>query len=611
MTSNAIRENTEAVASNNNRVDSESYEIIQTPYNNQEVSLYWEDIRFQVGELEILKGVTGISRPREVTAIMGSSGSGKTSLLSILSNQIFPNKKNIISGTIKLNDKLIKEVDFQSYVKYVMQQDILLPTLTPRESLRFAARLKVGGSTHSINQLVDELLEKLKISNVAENLIGNEYIKGLSGGEKKRLCIGMEMVSDSPVLILDEPTSGLDSHTAKLVIALLKASANEGKTILMTIHQPSEDIYEMIDTLILMASGNFIYQGPQNDARTHFDNLGYICQEHTPPPDHFMRILHIKNTQKLNKDEETRINLFISTYNSKATKIDLKHSTKEIPYTISNYKASLPNVLKICVERSFHNAKRNPMLFAVKMMQAVVMGTILALLFRDLGYGRTQVANRKGLLFFINVNVTFFGVIGNCLTFPVERPIMIKDYKEGLYGIIPYFFSKLVAELPVVFMFSLIYSLLCYFATDLNLESADKYFSFFGILFITHLCGMSIGNFAGSVSVDFEAANVFSSAFAAPLMLFGGFFSNTNSLSTAFEWIKYFSPFSRGYEAFILNEFEDLPYDKSDFSPSSPIEELGFHGEIWHKCGAMLLIILGCCILSLISMKILAEREKR
>ena len=188
---------------------------------------------------------------------------------------------------------------------------------------------------------------------------------------------------------------------------------------------------------------------------------------------------------------------------------------------------------------------------------------------------------------------------------------MIKDYKEGLYGIIPYFFSKLVAELPVVFMFSLIYSLLCYFATDLNLESADKYFSFFGILFITHLCGMSIGNFAGSVSVDFEAANVFSSAFAAPLMLFGGFFSNTNSLSTAFEWIKYFSPFSRGYEAFILNEFEDLPYDKSDFSPSSPIEELGFHGEIWHKCGAMLLIILGCCILSLISMKILAEREKR
>ena len=611
MTSNAIREGAGSAPSNNNRVDSESYEIVQTPYNAQEVTLYWEDIRFQAGKQEILKGVTGICRPREVTAIMGSSGSGKTSLLSILSNQIFPNKKNIISGTIKLNDKSIKEVDFVSYVKYVMQQDILLPTLTPRESLTFAARLKVGGSAHHMSQLVEDLLEKLKISNVSENLIGNEYIKGLSGGEKKRLCIGMEMISDPPVLILDEPTSGLDSFTAKLVIALLKSSANEGKTILMTIHQPSQDIYEMIDTLILMASGHFIYQGPQIDARAHFDNLGYVCKERTPPPDHFMRILHIKNTHKLNEDEEVRINLFISTYNSKASQLDLKHLSKEIPYSVSAYKPSVPRVFKICLERSFHNARRNPMLFGVKMMQAVVMGTILALLFRDLGYGRTQVANRKGLLFFITVNTAMFGVIGNSLTFPVERPIMIKDYKEGLYGVVPYFFSKFVAELPVVFLFTLVYSLLSYFATDLNLETGDKYFSFFGILFLTHLSGMCIGNFAGAISPNFEAASVFGSVFAAPLMLFGGFFSNSDSLSTAFEWVKYISPFSRSYEAFILNEFEDLPYDKDDFKDASPIDELGFAGEIWEKCGELLLIILGSCLLSLISMKILAKREKR
>ena len=591
--------------------DSESYEIIQNPQKKLEVTMHWQDICFKAGNLEILKGVTGISRPRELTAIMGSSGSGKTSLLSILSNQIFPNKKNLITGTVRLNEKLIKDVDFQSYVKYVMQQDIVLPTLTPRESLTFAARLKVGGTAESINDLVDEILEKLKISNVSDNLIGNEQIKGISGGEKKRLCIGIEMISDPPVIILDEPTSGLDSYTAKIIIALLKETASEGKTILMTIHQPSEDIYEMIDSLILMASGNFIYQGPQIQARVHFDNLGFVCHEHTPPPDHFMRILHIKNTKNLSKDEEKRINLFITSYKSTENNIDFSYSSKPIPYFQSNFKPSLFEVFSICLKRSFMNARRNPMLFAVKIVQAIFMGTILALLFRDLGYGRTQVVNRKGLLYFITTNIVMTGALANCLTFPIERPIMIKDYKEGLYGVVPYFLSKIIAELPMIILITLLYSLICYFATDLNLESADKFFTFYGILFLLSLSGMSIGNFSGSISVDFEAATVFSPVFSAPFMLFGGFFSNTNSLSVAFEWIKYISPFSQGYEAFILNEFEGLPYDKEDFKDASPIEELGFSGEIWHKCGILLLIILVECVLALISLKILAEKAKR
>jgi ABC-type multidrug transport system ATPase subunit len=594
-----------------NHNDSASYEIIQNPAKGQEVNLIWEDIRFQVGDLEILKGVSGISKSSELTAIMGSSGSGKTSLLSILSNQIFPNRKNKISGTVRLNEKTITELDFQSFVKYVMQQDILLPTLTPRETLTFAARLKVGKNKSEIKSLVNDLLEKLKISNVSDNLVGNELIKGLSGGEKKRLCIGLEMISDPPVLLLDEPTSGLDSYTAKIVIGLLKETAKSGKTVLMTIHQPSQDIYEMIDSLILMIMGHFVYQGPAAQARLHFDGLGFVCQEHTPPPDHFMRILYIKNIHKLMEDEKKRVNDFITAYKSMSTETDPLYHPDPLPYSMSLFKPGFFDVFSLLLFRSFVNAKRNPMLFGVKIVQAIFMGTVLALLFRDLGYGRTQIENRKGLLFFVTINTLFFGVIANTLTFPVERPIMIKDYKENLYGVTPYYLSKFVAELPIVFLFSFFYSIITYFATDLNLETADHYFIFFGIHFLVHLSGMCLGNLAGALSVDFEAANVYGPTIAAPFMLFAGFFSKSDSLASAFEWIKYISPFSRGYEAFILNELDDLPYDRDDYNGTSPLSELGFGGEIWHKCGALLLICLGASLIALVSLKILAEKEKR
>lgn len=591
-----------------NNADSESYEIIPTG-QPLEAYLDWKDIVFKASGVEILKGVTGQARPKEILAIMGSSGSGKTSLLSILSNQIFPNRKNIISGSVTLNGVLIKTINYQTFTKYVMQQDILLPTLTPRESLRFAARLKVGGSAKEVQEKVEEVLSNLKLLKAADNIIGNEFIKGLSGGEKKRLSIGLEMIANPLVLILDEPTSGLDSYTSKIVIGLLKAAANSGKTIIMTIHQPSEEIYEMIDRLILMVSGHFVYQGLAKDAKGHFDNLGYVCGERSPPPDHFMRILHLKNSREPTKEEKEKVDLFIGAYSTQESKIDYIQKFDKLPNTLTNFQAGLFETIKICLKKSFLNSSRNPMLFQVKIMQAITIGTILALLFRDLGYGRTQVENRKGLLFFITVNVVMFGAIANCVTFPVERPLFLKDYKEKLYGVVPYYLSKLVAELPVVFLFTFFYSVISYFATDLNVETADHFFVFFGILFLAHLGGIGIGNFAGSVSMNYDAANVFGPTFSAPLMFFGGFFSKSSSLTTAFEWVQYISPFSQAYEAFIINEFTDLPIDENDFQDGGPIEDLGFDGEIWEKVGNLLLIILGCILLTLTSLKIIAIRN--
>jgi ABC-type multidrug transport system permease subunit len=232
------------------------------------------------------------------------------------------------------------------------------------------------------------------------------------------------------------------------------------------------------------------------------------------------------------------------------------------------------------------------------------MGTIISLLFRDLGYGWTQIGNRVSLLFFLTVNTIMFGVLANSGSFTLERPMFLKDYKEGLYGVIPYYYSKFLAELPTVIIFTLLYSLIVYFSCDLNRETGRHYFRFLGIQTLAHICGMTIGNLAGALAPSFGIASFLASSSSVPFLLFAGYLSNTNSLTTAFEWVKYISPFSRTFEAFVLNEFDGLD---TDFDPT---DRLGFYGEIWHKVGNLLLIIFVFMMFALSALKFKAERAR-
>ena len=282
--------------------------------------LTWKDIQFtatiEKKPSQILKGVSGFANPGEILAIMGSSGSGKTSLLSILSNQIILQRNTIVTGSVEINGVNIKTIDYSSFSRYVMQQDILMPTLTVKEALIFAATLKIKGTKQFIESRVDSIMTDLKLTKIADSIIGNELIKGISGGEKKRVCIGIELISEPQILILDEPTSGLDSFTAELVIDLLKTQAKKGKTIVLTIHQPSTSIYKAFDRLLLLVEGNVIYQGAAQDSVNYFASIGYECPNLTNPPDYFIRIMYIVNRYVLTEKEKKTLHLFTTSYNS-------------------------------------------------------------------------------------------------------------------------------------------------------------------------------------------------------------------------------------------------------------------------------------------------------
>ncbi|KAL7063537.1 hypothetical protein AAHC03_0991 [Spirometra sp. Aus1] len=240
--------------------------------------------------VDVLKCVTGILKPG-LNALIGPTGSGKTSLMDILAGRIDPT--NVV-GTVLVDGKEPPH-DFHRYAGYVCQDDFAISVLTVRENLNFSAALRLPAWTTKRDRedRVESLLKKLGLTSVADSKVGDESTRGISGGERKRTNIGIELITEPCVIFLDEPTTGLDAHTAMVVMQVLKRLALEGRTIITSIHQPKSSIYKLFDSLTLLANGRIVYHGAAGDSPvSYFRRLGYKVSDHENPADFFIDLLH-------------------------------------------------------------------------------------------------------------------------------------------------------------------------------------------------------------------------------------------------------------------------------------------------------------------------------
>lgn len=371
-------------------------------YLDNYVQLKWTDINYSIKSsnkvMTVLDNVSGTANPGEIFAIMGSSGAGKTTLLNILANKTTQKSHGRLSGRVTLNGKNIKKINYNKHSAYVMQEDILYPTLTPREALMFAARIRCQGSIEEKMIKVEKIIRDLGIIKISDNIIGSIFLKGLSGGEKKRVCIGIEMISEPSMIILDEPTSGLDSYTAEIVIDLLVKQAEKGKTILATIHQPSTSIFNKFHKLLLLSEGHAIYQGPCNKARRYFKDLGFRCSHKINPADYFLRILHISDRNNKTIDEENSLNLFIENY--KEIESELKYDITPLDKT-NVYHAGFLEEFKQVFIRSLKHACRNTSSIKLRLLISILIGLIISIIFNNLGTDIQSIQNRSGVLYFV------------------------------------------------------------------------------------------------------------------------------------------------------------------------------------------------------------------
>ena len=589
-------------------VDRYSKEIVRSGVN-----LSWKDLSMTSTKhghsQKVLRKCCGISYSGEILAVMGASGSGKTTLVTLLADQFLSQDDMKFTGEVRLNDVKIARTDFSQYVKFVSQSASLLPTLTARESLKYTALLQCVASEREVDEYVARIIEDMNMEKFADCIIGDTMIRGMSGGEKKLVTIANEMISQPSVLILDEPTSGLDSSNALKIMNVLKEQAALGKNIILTIHQPSSTIFEMLDRLLLVTCGRCVYLGRTMDAYRYFAMLDYLCPTHINPCDYFMRITYFKDFFHMTDEESVRFKKLVISYRE-LQEVKIK---EDIQFQIQEAKGidrriilpSNSKKVEVLMRMSFVNSKRHPLLFTMRIVQSLFLSILTITIYNNIGKDLNSIQSRTGLIFFDLEIIFMLSTNMQLLIMQSERILYIKSIKQGHYGIMQYFFSKFLAEIPNQLLFVFLFSTIQYFAVPFNTSSPSKFFIFLGIAELTHVIGAGLGYLCGALANSTVEALILGSAIGWALMMVAGFFSNQASMPMGTNWLRYLSPFSYAFDALAINEYTDLALTVD----IDPLAMLNITGSLNSKVEALIAIEVIYISITLIILKVKEIRQ--
>ncbi|XP_072050439.1 broad substrate specificity ATP-binding cassette transporter ABCG2-like [Amphiura filiformis] len=271
-----------SIAPKDQDINNDAESGILMSFHNIHYTVHYKEGRCKKAEKTILTGLSGVFKPG-LNAIMGPTGGGKTTLLDILAAR---KDTRGLTGRVLINGNPLPS-DFRLISGYVVQEDVVMTTLTVRENLTFSAALRLPSSVNKKEreQRVQDVIQELGLQDCADTRIGDELIRGVSGGERKRTGVGMELIIKPGILFLDEPTTGLDASTAGSVMSLLSQLSRRGRTIIFSIHQPRFQIYSLFNRLHLLSRGETVYHGATTDVLDFFAANGYVCQEHDNPAD--------------------------------------------------------------------------------------------------------------------------------------------------------------------------------------------------------------------------------------------------------------------------------------------------------------------------------------
>ncbi|XP_047255103.1 ABC transporter G family member 12 isoform X3 [Capsicum annuum] len=428
--------------------------------------LTWEDVTVMLPKFgggptkRLLNGLSGYAEPGRIMAIIGPSGSGKSTLLDTLAGRLSANL--VMTGSILLNGKK-RRLD-HGFGAYVTQEDVLMGTLTVRETIQYSAQLRLPSNMtrQEVKEIVDNVISEMGLEDCSETLIGNWHLRGISGGEKKRLSIALEIITQPQLLFLDEPTSGLDSASAYFVVQVLKNIAcgggGSGRTIICSIHQPSSEVFALFDDLLLLSSGETIYFGEAKLAVEFFGDSGFACPTRRNPADHFLRCINsdfddvtatLIGSHRINETKESSGSLvYLPTAECRVRLIqNYKYSNHKLRTTarirdLTNSKdivfkesgGSQARWLKqLCtlIKRSLKNMNRDFGYYWLRIIVYIILSICVGTVFYDVGTGHNAVIARGACAGFISGFMTFMSIGG----FPSFIEEMKGAYKNDLIGL--------------------------------------------------------------------------------------------------------------------------------------------------------------------------------
>lgn len=484
----------------------------------------------------ILRDICLTAYPSQVLAIVGPSGAGKSTLLDILASRTLPT-----SGSLLLNSSPLNRSSFRKLSAYVPQHDACLPQLTVSETFAFAASLLVPESS-KIAIIVTSLLRELRLTHLAHTRLAH----GLSGGERRRVSIGLSLLHDPAVLLLDEPTSGLDSNSAFNVMQTLQTIAqSRHRTVILSIHQPSYKILSTIDKILLLSKGTVIHHGTLSSLETFLLSNGFTVPPQLNPLEYAMEILSQLHENKALAPP------------SLSPSPDMPETAPSNPNeSLVRYRSSRLHEVLTLYNRFWKIVYRTRQLLLVNTLEALGVGLVLGTIYINIGYDKEGIEKRLGLFAF---TLTFL-LSSTTETLPIflnERPILLRETSSGVYRLSSYLIANTLVFLPYLLAIAIIYSVSVYFLVGLCATwQAFAYFVL--VIWVIVLMANSFVIFLSSIAPNYIAGTSLVTIFLGAFFLFSGYFISKDSMPKYWLFMHFFSMYKYALDAFLINEYSCL-----------------------------------------------------
>ncbi|CAN0858781.1 ABC transporter G family member 29 [Linum grandiflorum] len=519
-------------------------------------------------KLQLLREVTSSFRPGVLTALMGVSGAGKTTLMDVLAGR---KTGGYIDGDIKISGFPKKQETFARISGYCEQTDIHSPQVTVKESLIFSAflRLPKEVSREEKMKFVDEVMELVELENLKDGIVGLPGVTGLSTEQRKRLTIAVELVANPSIIFMDEPTSGLDARAAAIVMRTVRNTVDTGRTVVCTIHQPSIDIFEAFDELLLMKrGGQVIYSGPlgRNSLKIidYFESIPGVpkIKEKYNPATWMLEVSSLAAEVRLGIDfaEHYKRSSLCQRNKTLVKELSTPPPGSKDVYFATKFSQSTWGQFKSCLWKQWWTYWRSPDYNLVRFFFTLAAALMVGTIFWKVGTKRDNSNDLTMVIGAMYAAVLFIG-INNCSSVQpivaVERSVFYRERAAGMYSELPYALSQVVSEIPYVLIQTTYYTVIVYAMMSFEWTAAKfmwfYFISFFSFLYFTYYGMMTV-----SVTPNHQVAAIFAATFYALFNLFSGFFIPRPRIPKWWVWYYWICPVAWTVYGLILSQYGDV-----------------------------------------------------